>query len=71
MDDIANMFANSNLSALWNPEALVNFKFWESGLFYTSTGLFVAWCICIAIGYKKDKVDYQHFLSHKTEEKKV
>ena len=65
------MFANSNLSAIWNPGALVNFKFWESGLFYTSTGLFVAWCICIAIGHKKDKVDYQHFLSHKSDEKQV
>lgn len=62
VDDIAAMFKNSNIDALWNPGALADFAFWESALFYISVILTGCWIVCMVIGWKKDVNDFSEFM---------
>lgn len=68
MDDIAEMFKNSNIDALWNPGALADFAFWESALFYISVVLTGCWIVCIIIGWRRDTVDLKLYVKAEQDE---
>ena len=57
--DITGMFANSNLSALWNPNLLANFPFWTSAVFYVGIILTLAWVLLSIWGWKRDLRDIE------------
>lgn len=54
VDDITGMFTNSNIDALWNPGALLNFEFWKSAMFYISLVITVLWILLALWGWRKD-----------------
>ena len=48
------MFTNSNIDALWNPGALLNFEFWKSAMFYISLVVTILWVLLSLWGWRKD-----------------